>query len=526
MKSPVQCHDTRKYLVILAALSGLGTVALCAKNAAAADTPVTGDCASSPESCDLQQRSTILRTILWTSASTSGACSSESWNGLPKERYPKASSNGAAVLASGVRGPVSFLNGVCEFHRKSAGVSSGDAARGIAELQAAQQGRLMPAQRQVAGLLEGLLHCRRLDDTLQRYGGDWRKLEQSATAKGEFCAHRAQAKASFGNMNWVGFELGYDTKDWSIYKHVEDVSSCAQRYLNSSYDASCQIGMQVSVDEAQVVGQRVAEQVLGELLGGSPTPAPGSASVAEGPITAAKVSDLFGAPSGAGAATPVVPPITAIMARKLATAREAVQGASGRFESLGRTAVTLDASVDALNRAVTPIGAGATAAAQTYEDAVRMAQEVVRMVDYWVKGYFQDEQGKDVRDTLAMSRSVLGDARRAVVAAPGSEGLMARLDLVLANLRALSGSVDREAQLVRRACAAYFCEIEGRTREAGLTDNACGARDAVTGNTYATANDLCVDAGRTAARALCSEVGFRAFTTTDADACMKAAIAP
>ncbi len=500
-----------------AARLGLGVMALYPGHARAADTPVA-DCSSGPDACDLQLRSTMIRSVLWKNASSSQGCSVEAWNALPKERFPKGTKDGATVLVSGVRAPTSFLNGVCEFHRKSGGRANGDADRGIAELQAAQQGRLMPAQRQAAGLFEGLLHCRKLDDVLKRYGDDWTKLEQVPTAKREFCEHRAQARASLGNMNWVGFELGYDSKDWSLYQHIDALSACAASYLHNSYDAACQIRSQMSVDEARAVGQKAATQVLAELLGGEVHSS--DSALAEGPITAGRVDDFFGGKGNAAAPAPAVPPITAIMARKLSTAREAVDGASGRFDSLRSSAAALTGSVESLSGVMSQIGGAATTAAQTYEEAVRTAQEIVRFVDYWVKGFFQDSRGKDVRDALGESRHELLAARQGVEGVGASEGLVVKLDAVQRKMEQLSQGSDREAGFLRHLCAVYFCEIQGRTADAGLTASACSTFDSNTGKQYSASNDLCLATGNAAARTLCSGVGFTAFTNSNADACV------
>jgi hypothetical protein len=521
-------EKTRQFvrLAALTGLAGLGMVVFWGHDASGALDTTTGDCSTSPDVCDLQQRSTTIRSVLWKSDTSSKGCSEAAWNALPKERYPKGTKDGTAVIVSGVRAPISFLNGVCEFHRTASSGPSGDADRGIAELQAAQQGRLMPAQRQAAGLFEGLLHCRKLEQLLKSFGGDWHKVEQAATAKGEFCSHRAQAKASFGNMSWVGFELGYDTKEWSVYNHIDNVSVCAERYLNASYDAACQIRQQLSLDEARIVGDRVATQVLAELLGGSLSDADGTGQVAEGAITSGRIGDFFGVSAASTAAVQVVPPITAIMARKLATAREAVDGASGQFDDLRARAAVLTAAVSALSTVMTEVGTAATDAVQTYGEAVRSAQEVVRFVDHWMKGFFQDSRGKDVRETLEVSRSDLGSARLGTNGSGNSEGTLQVLDLVLRDMQQLSQSGDREAGFMRRLCAIYFCEIQGRTLQSGLTTSACGTFDPISGQRYSASNDLCLDSGIASARTLCSSAGFASFTTSDTDACVKGAGAP
>src|SRR5512145_715971 len=130
MKHNTKRDKNREYLAI-AALAGLGVLAVCVRDASAV---VTSDCSSTPDSCDLQQKSTILRSVIWNSTTSNAPCSTTAWNTLlPKERFPIGTDkDNKVVLVSGVRAPLAFLNGVCEFHRKT----GGNADRGIAELQA------------------------------------------------------------------------------------------------------------------------------------------------------------------------------------------------------------------------------------------------------------------------------------------------------------------------------------------------------------------------------------------------------
>src|SRR5258706_13942647 len=133
-----------KAVLSLATISSI-SVALAAHRAEA----VEGDCRSNPGICDFQETKTVLRTAIWANAD----CTPSRWNALSHAGFPFDGDK----IALGTRAPVHFLGGVCQLH-----ATNGNADEGIGELQKAQTIGLLPAQKSVASLFQGILHCRKL----------------------------------------------------------------------------------------------------------------------------------------------------------------------------------------------------------------------------------------------------------------------------------------------------------------------------------------------------------------------------
>jgi hypothetical protein len=476
----------------LAVVSLLTTVAVLHRAEA-----LEGECGRNPAACDLQPTRTLLRSQIWRGAD----CKPSQWEGLPRVGFPF---DGAGKLQLGLRAPAAFLAGVCHARSPNGGVE-----QGIAELQAAQSGDLFPAQRNVASLYEGLLHCRKLR-TLDRS-----RLDRSLSTRTAFCTARSMAKASFSRVAWPHLELAYESDAaTSLDAHVEEMSQCYGELLHGGYDATCGVVSAPSPAQIERVARDAADTVLTSYFGDS----------------AADRPDAHGAP-----------PLKAMLARKIAMADGALADSSSLFEQLTQKTGLLSTSYSGVAE---PYCAGSDPSLpcagdiprrvgrlhDAYEHAVLAAQDLLSFADRWVDGQYTNN-GVDVRtglrqrsNDLALVLASLKEPSR-----PNELSLGDKLARVKSDMRTLASSSANAQATLRRVCAVYFCEL--RRRSPVGFNATCNKHDDTTGGRIGDANLLCatdltqtfVSSDRTTtALGLCEGAQFtrEAMTTKNVDTCM------
>ncbi|WP_437513787.1 hypothetical protein [Sorangium sp. So ce1099] len=456
--------------------------------------------------CDLQERKTHLRAQLW-----SGPCEPSQWDALPPQGYPIDVDGGNLKVQVGPRAPVHFLNGVCEAHRPD-----GDVDHGLHELEKAATVGLLPSQRNAAALFEGLLHCRKLAQLDARYQAE---LTTKLAPREAFCMHRGMAKASFTRVRWEGLEMSYDTSDFSLTGHAERMAQCYADYLHGGYDATCGVVSSPSPAAIDAAAEAVSRDILADYFGTATADAP--------------------------AGDRAVPPLKAMLARKIEMADSSLQDSAALLGGLVQKKDLLVSSYQGLASMFClpgsettglcsgPLPSAVTRLHEGYERAVLRSQTLLDFVDRWVSGLYE-YQGKDVRVELQRSHEGLRDmlARAELPAVPNEMTLLQKLDLVKRDMALLADRSTAEHDILKRQCSIYFCEIRNRNRT--FFTNACNQIDAIAGRPVKDINALCAtDVARTAvsgtqtAAALCTGVGLpasyvsnTAMTARAVDTCM------
>jgi hypothetical protein len=465
-------------LAVVSILSVLGGMQL-----AGAD---EGDCNFTRSNCDMQERKTFLRAQIWSGAD----CKPSQWATLPHSAFPFDAQTGK--LETGPRAPAHFLSGVC--HLLS---PVGNLDEGISEIQQAQTVGLMSSQKNVASLFEGLMHCGKLKQIKDRYGD---KVRDSLSAREAFCVDRSMAKASFGRVAWTNLELDYETTSTlSLGAQIDQMSACYRDYLHGGYDAMCGIITAPSAQQVLTTATTTADEVL---------------------------ANYFGNATGDGTTGDHgVPPLKAMLARKIQMADSALKGSDKLFATLTTKSDLLAASYRGVaseycdvNNLVQPTCAGPIPARvakldDAYEHAVLAAEDVLQFVDQFLTGQYE-LNGKDVRKGLKDNNLALGDTLARLKDPRTNElTLGQKLERVKSNMTELLGSDVSAQTTVRRVCSIYFCELRKRTPPG--FNNACAQFDATLGAVVRDVNKLCeadptlttVAPGQTA-YSVCQGAGF------------------
>jgi hypothetical protein len=461
-----------------------------------------GDCSRNPDSCDFQEKRTVLRSEIWSGAD----CNPLRWNGLPSDGFPIDEN----VLQIGPRAPVHFLTGACEMHRPGGNIDNG-----ISELQKAQTVGLLPAQKNLAALFEGILHCRKLD------GIDKKTLGSSLVTRDAFCMHRGMAKASFASVAFGSMELQYDAGASSLGAHIEKMSACYADYLHGGYDATCAVisaPSSAAVDEAAT---RVSDEVL---------------------------TNYFGDSGGIGEGDHGVPPLKAMLARKLQMADASILGSTTLFAGLQQKNQLLVTSFQTLGSmfclptgedgdipCAGPIPSRVSKLYGSYERSVLRAENILGFVDQWVNGLYE-YKGKDVRADLKVGAKALSEvlARVQRPVQPNELSLVDKMRLVKRDMAVLANSGDANRSVVKSLCSVYFCEV--RNRNPLFFRRSCDQLDPQLGRKIADVNKLCDanvqrtflagDAG-SSSYGVCAAAGFptatmnkTSMTVAEVDDCM------
>ena len=434
------------------------------------------------ERCDFQADRTLLRRDLWDEP-----CSLERISRLSASYFDP---NG------GVRTPLDAALGICLFERirqqraPYAAVHDNGLAveeRAIDALQKAQVGVVMPSQRHVLNLFEGLLHCRKLQALTPPRSVD---VEGRVALRDRVCFHRAMAKASFAKVEYAGLDVQYvDPNDGSLSLHIDAMSECYQRYLNFDYDAMCAIATAPS--RAEIAG--LAQRVGGEIL-----------------------STYF---DDAGRT-----PVGALLTRKVTMAREAMAGSNEAFAQLeAKNAALARGHASLVTRFCTSgdcVPAQVNALVDVYDRAVVTALQLTDVVENFVNGLFRDANNKDVRTTLRESMDVAASSVSRLVQSPNSpheqNDVLTRLAAMKASLDSLAAQRETaEKATTANLCRLYFCEMY-KGLPSRLTA-ACRAKDLATqGSPPLSATtprcrlnlaDQLLERGVTAA-SVCREAGF------------------
>jgi hypothetical protein len=301
------------------------------------------------------------------------------------------------------------------------------------------------------------------------------------------------------------------------------MGQCYATYLNAGYDGACGLvsaPSQATIDGAAASGSNA---VLTNYFGANDdVPSAGSA----------------GADAGVA-----IPPLKAMLARKLQMADNSLAGAQATVSQLAAKNQSLTASYQTLAAPYCnpsdsadgpcsgPIPTKVAAMDQAYEASVLEAQKLILFVDQWINGLFQYPDSKrDVRDELKDGISGLTDVLHAQ--SPDSTPLDQKLAQVKQTLGTLAGKGAGEAQAIQQVCAIYFCELRRRSK-VGF-NLACQQTDPVTNKQLKATNALCsADVTQTVvaqglpdtAVSVCAAAGFSADAmdltkTVDVAACL------
>jgi hypothetical protein len=427
--------------------------------------------------CDFQSASTVLRDNVWRA---------DCGEGLTARLDPR-------FYGGTLRPPVSFVRGVCLFERIARGLVPLDApdprgmrpvVRAIAELQSAQSSAISFSQRQVAALFEGLLHCKQLD-----------QLAALDAAPGtpsweQRCMHRSMAKANFARVDLVALELRYaDAADQGrVGQSIDGMLACQSAHLHSAAAARCGTSTTATTSELQRVADVAAGAILPRYFGQVP-------GATEGPVA--------------------VPPVTALLARKIGEATAASQGSREAFAALRTERDAVQGQHDTLETKLCEGDAqrclpGAVAALfSTYETAVVRVSEYLAFVRQALAGLFLDGGKEDLNKVVAENLRAATDSVKLL------EPKQAPLQQLRDDLTRLGADARGDATL-RRACKLLFCDIWGGPRL--RVDNACRAVDPAspTRAPLAATNPLCkadpaaqlvLGPGSASSASICREVG-------------------
>lgn len=410
--------------------------------------------------CDFQSTRTIIREDLWRGST----CDLLTVEGLDRRYYD---------TASPVRAPIHFVRGVCLVERLSRGMS-GYASEGqrlgpwesaIAELQQAQSTALLPSQRHVAALFEGIAHCKAMDE-----------LARKGTQEGSDrrCAHRSMAKASFSRLDMAGLDLTYaEPQNAARFDAViEDMLACQESHLHAREAAACGIRHAPTEGELAGVVAQASDQVLPRYFGSDGVNAKGEKAVS---------------------------PVVAMIGRKIQEAQAASEGSREAFSALQKKRDQLLANYQRLAGRLCGgrVSSGAKGGDEqpcsfpgigrmydAYDAAIQEVAKYIAFVEQSAEGLLRDESTPDV------SKSVRDSARAAsetvALLAPKREALRGlKDDLTRLSVDPLGG------ETIRRACRLLVCDIyeDFDIRE----DRACRSvdPDSPTRQTLRAVNPLC-----------------------------------
>lgn len=428
--------------------------------------------------CDFQVERTLIRENLW-----QGPCGQALIARLDRKYHGDV----------GVRAPLHFVRGVCLFERISRGMEALDkpdeggtkpVTRAIDELQKAQSTAMLPAQRSAAALFEGLMHCKQLDVIAESQRGSTRDARRE-----ERCVHRSMAKASFTRVDLAGLDIRYvePASRARFDQSIEAMVGCQATHLHDGAASACGALITPSRRQLEEVGGRAANEVLPRYFGAVPDQPDGKQ---------------------------LVPPVSALLSRKVDEAKRAGDGSREAYAKLRARNDQLIKNYGTLQERLCEDKPSCPTALvgqlrERYGDALVQADKYAKLIERFKGGLFLDENKVDVRAQLAKNESA-------------AQAEIARLAPKLSALSALGTELARLAvdpsgsAAVLRGCKHLFCDI--RAGAPIRLDNACSSVDpSISRDPLARWNPLCgkdVEAqaipGRMGATtaSICREVGF------------------
>ncbi|WP_141735130.1 hypothetical protein [Oligoflexus tunisiensis] len=359
------------------------------------------------------------------------------------------------------KAPIGFMKALCLYHGQA---ETREAKETLIELfQKSTIRNLAPAQKQVASLFEGVLHCDLAQTILSEPKALANRLQRT-----RFCAHRTMAREAFGDIDWAGFQLEYEspTSRDSVDGLMEKMGQCGNDVLADVHDTSCGDFTALSEQELNVLAERAALEIMAHYIDLNQDP--------QDPELEKKIKAQ-------------IPPYSAMLARKVLMTRDTLNKSNLNFDAMIDHNIRLTASVGELERiygtydsetglldASGAYPSRVAALQKTYLDLINRAQTLYDLADKWERGLYTDDASGQPHNKLldvTKRQSEIGAQMEFLLGKGSMTGQEdASLPVLVAKMTSTLQALgqDREEnskKLTRALCALYYCEIRARDQE-------------------------------------------------------------